>query len=163
MNWDLDDVVNNHCLNQRLLMLISSTAMLQVMYSDGSQPVSLGESLVKAGYAKLVNWGLEMMSTGGFNLREAERSAKQQRSGIWRNYVAPATAGWHLVSCGKPDHQSHVATEAIRLMWQVVSEVHITCNQALHLCRPCHSRLAPSLMGQLRPSVSCGECCQIST
>ena len=72
----------------------------QVMYSDGSQPVSLGVSLVKAGYAKLVNWGLEMMSTGGFNLREAERSAKQQRSGIWRNYVAPATAGRPELSSG---------------------------------------------------------------
>ncbi len=63
------------------------------MYSDGEQPVSLGETLVKAGYAKLVNWGLEMMSVNAFTLREAERNAKQQRVGIWRNYVAPATAG----------------------------------------------------------------------
>ncbi|DBB17861.1 hypothetical protein WJX82_005615 [Trebouxia sp. C0006] len=68
----------------------------QVMYSDGEQPVSLGETLVKAGYAKLVNWGLEMMSVNAFTLREAERNAKQQRVGIWRNYVAPATAGTKL-------------------------------------------------------------------
>ena len=63
------------------------------MYSDGEQAVSLGETLVKAGYAKLQNWGLEMMSVNAFNLREAERHAKQQRIAIWRNYVAPATAG----------------------------------------------------------------------
>lgn len=63
------------------------------MYSDGEQPVSLGESQVKAGYAKLQNWGLEMMSVNAFTLREAERQAKQQRIGIWRNYVPPANAG----------------------------------------------------------------------
>ncbi len=67
------------------------------MYSGGEQPVSLGETLVKAGYAKLVNWGLEMMSVNAFNLKEAERNAKQQRVGIWRNYVAPATAGQLVV------------------------------------------------------------------
>lgn len=63
------------------------------MYSDGEQPVSLGETLVRAGYAKLQNWGLEMMSANAFNLKEAERQAKQQRLAIWRNYVVPATAG----------------------------------------------------------------------
>ncbi|KAL3140607.1 hypothetical protein ABBQ32_005177 [Trebouxia sp. C0010 RCD-2024] len=68
----------------------------QVMYSDGEQPVSLGESQVKAGYAKLQNWGLEMMSVNAFTLREAERQAKQQRIGIWRNYVPPANAGTKL-------------------------------------------------------------------
>lgn len=55
--------------------------------------MSLGESLVKAGYGRLVNWGLEMMSLGAHSLREAERNAKQQRLAIWRNYVAPASAG----------------------------------------------------------------------
>ena len=63
------------------------------MYSDGEQPVSLGESLVKAGYGKLQNWGLEMMSVNSFSLKEAERHAKQQRAAIWRNYTPPATAG----------------------------------------------------------------------
>lgn len=67
------------------------------MYSDGEQPVSLGETLVKAGYAKLQNWGLEMMSVNAFNLKEAERQAKQQRLAIWRNYVVPATAGLPVI------------------------------------------------------------------
>ena len=58
---------------------------LQVMYAEGDKTVSLGESLVKAGYARLVNWGLEMMSLGAHSLREAERNAKQQRIAMWRN------------------------------------------------------------------------------
>jgi len=32
-------------------------------------------------------WSLNMMSNGAFKLREAERSAKQQRVGQWHNYV----------------------------------------------------------------------------
>ena len=35
-------------------------------------------------------WGLNMMITGSFKLREAERKAKQGRLGLWRNYVPPA-------------------------------------------------------------------------
>ena len=31
-----------------------------------------------------------MMITGSFKLREAERTAKQGRLGLWRNYVPPA-------------------------------------------------------------------------
>ena len=35
-------------------------------------------------------WGLNMMVTGSFKLREAERKAKQGRLGMWHNYVPPA-------------------------------------------------------------------------
>ena len=31
-----------------------------------------------------------------FKLRNAERSAKQAKAGLWRNYVAPASAGARL-------------------------------------------------------------------
>lgn len=67
------------------------------MYAEGDKTLSLGESLVKAGYARLVNWGLEMMSLGAHSLREAERNAKQQRIAMWRTYVAPASAGKILI------------------------------------------------------------------
>lgn len=92
---------------------MTSVPCKQVMYSDGEQPVSLGETLVKAGYAKLVNWGLEMMSVNAFNLREAERNAKQQRVGIWRNYVAPATAGQSVTLSmpQKPDRFADMHTD----------------------------------------------------
>ena len=35
-------------------------------------------------------WGLNMMMTGSFKLREVERKAKQGRLGMWHNYVPPA-------------------------------------------------------------------------
>ena len=37
-----------------------------------------------------------MMITGGQTLREAERKAKQGRTGIWHDYVQPASAGTKL-------------------------------------------------------------------
>ena len=37
-----------------------------------------------------------MMITGGQTLREAERRAKQSRTGIWHDYVQPASAGTKL-------------------------------------------------------------------
>ena len=39
-----------------------------------------------------VEWGLNMMVSGAFKLREAERKAKQGRLNMWRNYVPPAGA-----------------------------------------------------------------------
>jgi hypothetical protein len=46
--------------------------------------------------AQTVDWGLNMMVTGSFKLREAERGAKQQKVGIWHNYLPPASAGTKL-------------------------------------------------------------------
>ena len=40
--------------------------------------------------AQTTEWGLNMMITGSFKLREAERRAKQGRLGLWHNYVPPA-------------------------------------------------------------------------
>ena len=106
------------------------------MYSDGEQPVSLGETLVKAGYAKLQNWGLEMMSMNAFNLKEAERKAKQQRLAIWRNYVVPATAGLPVIDM-------HTCTCFNTRIW--IQHVHICscfnkCNHMpeFHLKTPEH-------------------------
>lgn len=39
-----------------------------------------------------VEWGLNMLTTGAFTLREAERRAKQARRAMWRSYVPPANA-----------------------------------------------------------------------
>lgn len=101
------------------------TVLEQVMYSDGEQPVSLGESLVKAGYGKLQNWGLEMMSVNAFNLREAERQAKQQRIAIWRNYVVPANAGLCFVN-SSPAGCVHACADCNLLMLLLVAR---TCTQ----------------------------------
>ena len=45
---------------------------------------------------QVVEWGLAMMINGAQRLREAERTAKQTRLGIWRNHVPPASAGTKL-------------------------------------------------------------------
>lgn len=37
-----------------------------------------------------------MMVTGAQSLREAERRAKQARTGMWHDYVQPASAGTKL-------------------------------------------------------------------
>ncbi|KAK9813035.1 hypothetical protein WJX72_007851 [[Myrmecia] bisecta] len=63
-----------------------------VMYPEGAEARDLGEALVKQGYAKTVEWGLNMMIQGSFKLREAERAAKQQRVGMWKNWTPPVTA-----------------------------------------------------------------------
>lgn len=51
----------------------------------------LGLSLVKAGLGRVVDWSANMMTSGAFKLREAERAARQQRLGLWHNYVPPVT------------------------------------------------------------------------
>jgi endonuclease YncB( thermonuclease family) len=47
----------------------------------------LASALLKAGLARTAEWGLNMMTTGSFRLRELERSAKQGKVGMWHNYV----------------------------------------------------------------------------
>jgi len=41
----------------------------------------------QAGLGKAVEWSLNMMTTGAMKLRELERTAKQNKKGIWMNYV----------------------------------------------------------------------------
>ena len=41
-------------------------------------------------WSQTVEWGLNMMISGAFTLREAERKAKKERLNMWHNYVAPA-------------------------------------------------------------------------
>ena len=44
----------------------------------------------------MVEWGLNMLSSGGFKLREAERGAKQARKGMWQDWTPPATGSARL-------------------------------------------------------------------
>ena len=47
-------------------------------------------------FSQVAEWGLQMMITGSQRLREAERKAKQSKTGLWHNYVPPASAGVKL-------------------------------------------------------------------
>jgi len=67
-----------------------------VKFVVDDEPVDLGEQMARLGLAKIVDWGLAMMTNGAMRLKEGERGAKQQRAGIWRDYVPPASAGTRL-------------------------------------------------------------------
>lgn len=58
-----------------------------VFYPDGDKPASLAEGLAAAGLARAAEWSLALMTNGAMRLREAERSAKQAKRGLWLNYV----------------------------------------------------------------------------
>lgn len=44
-------------------------------------------AVLQAGMGRAVEWSLNMMTTGAMKLRELERTAKQNKKGIWLNYV----------------------------------------------------------------------------
>jgi hypothetical protein len=54
---------------------------------------------------KAVEWSLNMMTTGAMKLRELERTAKQNKKGIWLNYVpqvSNSAAGPLFPAVGRP-------------------------------------------------------------
>ncbi|GJQ13291.1 hypothetical protein GpartN1_g5082.t1 [Galdieria partita] len=51
----------------------------------------IGEELLRVGLARTNNWGLELSPRSG-QLMRAERSAIEQRLGVWQNYIPPANA-----------------------------------------------------------------------
>ncbi|GAX85627.1 hypothetical protein CEUSTIGMA_g13042.t1 [Chlamydomonas eustigma] len=55
---------------------------------------SLSELLVKEGLAKVMEFSVNMISSGGQKLRDLERAAKLQKAAIWTHYVpAPSNQG----------------------------------------------------------------------
>jgi staphylococcal nuclease domain-containing protein 1 len=65
---------------------------------DAAAPAlgDLGLSLAQAGLARVVDWSANLMSSGAFKLREAERAARQARTGLWHSYVPPPSASARL-------------------------------------------------------------------
>mmetsp|Transcript_6774 Transcript_6774/g.14968 ORF Transcript_6774/g.14968 Transcript_6774/m.14968 type:complete len:971 (+) Transcript_6774:79-2991(+) len=66
-------------------------ATVQVAGAEAGQTDSLAELLVKAGYAKVMEFSVNMMTSGSQRLRDLERAAKQERRAIWTNYVPAPT------------------------------------------------------------------------
>ena len=65
---------------------------VSVMTADasGNYTVSLAESLLKAGLARVVDWSTRMMAPlSASKLRTCEKAAKASKAAIWHNYVAP--------------------------------------------------------------------------
>jgi hypothetical protein len=60
-------------------------------YGDGSTNIMAHRVVVMADALQCVEWSLGIMTSGAQRLRELERTAKQEKRGIWTNYVAPPT------------------------------------------------------------------------
>lgn len=96
------------CLNRDIKLTVQGTSQFGMLVGIVSVPPpssvppppaaagvveeDLATTLLKAGLAKTAEWSLNMMTTGAFKLREAERSARTSRLGIWRSYVPPPSS-----------------------------------------------------------------------
>lgn len=86
----------SRCLNREVRVVLEGVDKYNnlfgsVFYPEEDKPANLAEALMQAGLAKAVEWSLNMMTTGAMRLREMERQAKQQKRGIWVNYVPQNT------------------------------------------------------------------------
>lgn len=64
-----------------------------VFFTVGGAPVDLAESLVRAGLCKVTERTIATAAGGGLRIRLAERAAKEQRLGLWRDWTPPVTGG----------------------------------------------------------------------
>lgn len=87
--------------------------------------------------AQVVEWGVNMMTSGGHKLREAERAAKQARKGIWTNWTPPATGSAKL-----SDNFSGTAREVVSGDCVVVADsasgeraLHALSGSSVHVMR----------------------------
>lgn len=86
----------SRCLNREVRVVLEGVDKYNnlfgsVFYPEEDKPANLAENLMQAGLAKAVEWSLNMMTNGAMRLREMERQAKQQKRGIWVNYVPQNT------------------------------------------------------------------------
>lgn len=85
------------CLNQEVMLVIQGVSQFGVLIASvkcqnsnsksTAEYEDLGDSIVSAGLGKAAEWSLNMMATGAFKLREAERTARASRVGMWHNHV----------------------------------------------------------------------------
>lgn len=87
------------CLNRDVVLILDGLSqqgalIAQIRYPSGAPGASaestadLAEALMSAGLAKGAEWSLNMMTSGAFALREAERAARAARKGQWHDLVA---------------------------------------------------------------------------
>lgn len=118
------------CLNRDVKLVLQGVSQFGVLIVSLQFPlpkeveadspfVDLGTSLMKAGLGKTAEWSLNMMVNGAFTLREAERSARANRAGMWHNYV-PQTGN----STKLDDHFSGTVSEIVSGDCVVVTDNH---------------------------------------
>ncbi|MBN3282814.1 SND1 protein, partial [Polyodon spathula] len=77
-------------LLQRDVQIILESCPNQVILGTILHPNgNITELLLKEGFARCVDWSIAVYSQGADKLRAAERSAKERKVRIWKDYVAP--------------------------------------------------------------------------
>lgn len=81
------------CLNREVRIVLQDLDRYEnlsglVYYPEGEDAKDLGQELLMAGLAKVFDRGITQGST---KLRELERTAKQEKKGMWSNYVPANT------------------------------------------------------------------------
>uniref|UniRef100_W5NER7 Staphylococcal nuclease domain-containing protein n=1 Tax=Lepisosteus oculatus TaxID=7918 RepID=W5NER7_LEPOC len=77
-------------LLQRDVQIILESCPNQVILGTILHPNgNITELLLKEGFARCVDWSMAVYTQGGEKLRAAERSAKERKVRIWKDYVAP--------------------------------------------------------------------------
>lgn len=77
-------------LLQRDVQIIMESCPNQIMLGTILHPNgNITELLLKEGFARCVDWSMAVYTQGAENLRAAERSAKERKVRIWKDYVAP--------------------------------------------------------------------------
>jgi len=84
------------CLNRDIILIVDGVSQHGALIASIKIPKinteiveyeDLAMQLISKGMARCVEWSLNMMTSGSFNLREAERSSRSAKRGIWHNYV----------------------------------------------------------------------------
>ncbi|XP_077356223.1 staphylococcal nuclease domain-containing protein 1 [Festucalex cinctus] len=77
-------------LLQRDVQIILESCPNQVIIGTILHPNgNITELLLKEGFARCVDWSMAVYTQGAEKLRAAERSAKERKVRIWKDYVAP--------------------------------------------------------------------------
>ncbi|XP_076152364.1 staphylococcal nuclease domain-containing protein 1 [Alosa pseudoharengus] len=77
-------------LLQRDVQIILESCPNQVILGTIMHPNgNITELLLKEGFARCVDWSMAVYTQGAEKLRAAERSAKERKVRIWKDYVAP--------------------------------------------------------------------------
>ncbi|XP_061662049.1 staphylococcal nuclease domain-containing protein 1 isoform X2 [Syngnathoides biaculeatus] len=77
-------------LLQRDVQIILESCPNQIILGTIMHPNgNITELLLKEGFARCVDWSMAVYTQGAEKLRAAERSAKERKVRIWKDYVAP--------------------------------------------------------------------------
>ncbi|KAG1657494.1 hypothetical protein FOA52_008370 [Chlamydomonas sp. UWO 241] len=90
-------MAETRCLNREVTLIVEGVdkynnlfATVMAPGADGEKE-SLAEALLKAGFAKVMDFSANMVSGGGQKLRDLERAAKLEKRALWTNYVPQAS------------------------------------------------------------------------